>query len=121
MYKGLVSLGYWLPKYASRINTFRFLESVRDRKTFVPNFGDIQHLPCPNPPPRRILQELLIARIEDVAPSLEEESEREAWQSLTDFLCKYPVDVHWLMSVLSTYHAQCDIFDKGYVPQKRQS
>jgi hypothetical protein len=103
MADAMVRNRWYLPKLKSSIMSLNYMHDVRQNKTWCLKYDNLNRQPCPNPPPKNILEkEFLSLAVNNGLHT-----------GMTDL--KTP-DKDWLLEAISHLKPDHEIFQKGYQP-----
>ena len=106
-YEGMLRNGFYLPSLKSSIVSQEYMEQVRIGEMWCPKFENVLERPCPRPPSKQALLEILTDIVVD-KQQLDFGAEEN----------KIP-DKRWLLRAIATVDPDNEIFSKGYLPPIR--
>jgi hypothetical protein len=106
LYEAALRNGFYLPKFKCSIITEDYIYGVLIGNVLCPKYNAIKLLPCPRPPDKETLIKLA------------EEAMSKQSKSLGIDASHTP-DKGWLISIISSFNPQCEIFKKSYLPPPR--
>jgi len=92
-----------MPAFKSKIICIKYMERIMNGEVYCPLYSIIRYKPCPRPPKKTVLLEMLLEVAAEDRLNLGIEGD------------KVP-DPSWMLDVLATLRPDCYIFEKGYVP-----
>ena len=106
LYEAAQKNGFYLPKFKCSISTEDYIYGVMLGNVLSPKYRDIKLLPCPRPPDKEALIKYAEKAMADHSKSLGIDA-------------SHTPDKAWLLSIISTFDNQCEIFKKSYLPPPR--
>ena len=108
LYDALLRNDFYMAPYKSKCMTIDYMENVRLGYVWVPKHEQVRKRPCPTPPLKRVIYEVISNAANEFSVDL-------------GFRDEHDVGVDYLLDILSTICPDHEFFHKSYVPAAEDS